>query len=195
MKLAKQWPELLVKRPTSSFVLFVSKQSLYDEFTIKDRFLYADTECNVWKLILFTIIFQKSFSNKTIVAMNLHQTLEIEVHKSVLSVRVSCSRISYEPTMYIHIIFILFKSHIFLFSGKVPFSTLPTKLKCLDLIDKFLIRKDYPATTFLFSIILVSQETSSWSYTIDTVYPAQCKPDTVNWLQMNFDLMPDRCLM
>ena len=47
---------------------------------MKDHFLYADTECNVWKLILFALIFQKSFSNKNIVAMNLHQTLEIEVY-------------------------------------------------------------------------------------------------------------------
>ena len=178
-----------------SVTIATKETVLYDEFTIKDRFLYADTECNVWKLILFTIIFQKSFSNKTIVAMNLHQTLEIEVPKSVLSVRVSWFKdilwTNYVHTYYFHII----QKSYFSLSGKVPFSTLPTKLKCLNLIDKFQIRKDYPATTFLFSIILVSQETSSWSYTIDTVYPAQCKPDTVNWLRMNFDLRPDRCLM
>ena len=29
MKLAKKWPERLVKWPTSRFVLFVSKQSLF----------------------------------------------------------------------------------------------------------------------------------------------------------------------
>ena len=54
--------------------------------------------------ILFTIIFQKSFSNKTIVAMNLHQTLEIEVPKSVLSVCVFWFK-DILWTNYIHIIF------------------------------------------------------------------------------------------
>ena len=174
-----------------SVTIATKETVLYDEFTIKDRFLYADTECNVWKLILFTIIFQKSFSNKTIIAMNLHQTLEIEVPKSVLSVRVSWFKdilwTNYVYTYYFHIIQ---KSYFSLF-GQSSVLNVANKTKMF----KFQIRKDYPATTFLFSIILVSQETSSWSYTIDTVYPAQCKPDTVNWLQMNFDLMSDRCLM
>ena len=52
-----------------------------------------------------------------------------------------------------------------LFSGNVPFSTEMFK----QLIDKFQVRKDYAATTFLFYIISILQETSSWSYTIDTV--------------------------
>ena len=77
---------------------------LYSKFTIKVRFLYANTECNLWNLILFTIIFQKSFSNKDIVAMNLHQTLEIEVPKSVLSVCVFWFK-DILWTNYIHIIF------------------------------------------------------------------------------------------
>ena len=72
-----------------------------------------------------------------------------------------------------------------LFLGKVPFSTLPPKLKGLNLIsNQERLSCNHFFVFYNFSIprnfLLI-------------IYHWYCKPDMVNWLQMNFDFRPDRC--